>query len=168
MRHAIVFLERVLLETHGFECVLGQSTPLHAHRLILVACREDRRREAPFLAYRGIEGRACSLSCRRIPMPTRVQRVDDEPPMLQLTLGKEVDSGNHVDRANTPPSVCGDVRAREMEWLTEKSMWTLTGMESNGATPERIRHVWVEEWREILTWRIHPESIEGDDVEWQG
>ena len=48
-------------------------------------------------------------------MPERVQCVDDEPSMFQLTLGNEVDSGSHVDRANTPPSVCGDVRAREIE-----------------------------------------------------
>ena len=56
--------------------------------------------------------------------------------MTQLTLGNVVDSGNHVDRANTPPSVCGDVRAREVGCVTEKSISMLTGMKRHSATPE--------------------------------
>jgi hypothetical protein len=29
------------------------------------------------------------------------------------TLGNVVDNGSHVDKAKTPPSVCGDVKARK-------------------------------------------------------
>jgi hypothetical protein len=30
----------------------------------------------------------------------------------KLTLGKVVNKGSHVDKAKTPPSVCGEVNAR--------------------------------------------------------
>jgi hypothetical protein len=55
-------------------------------------------------------------------MPEHAKYVEDHPSMGQLTLGNVVSSGNHVDRANTPPSVCGDVKAREKGSVTDREV----------------------------------------------
>jgi hypothetical protein len=39
---------------------------------------------------------------------------------IKPTFGNVVDNGSHVDKAKTPPSVCGDVNAKESRYKGHK------------------------------------------------
>ena len=115
--HIFVLFECVLLEAHRFDSLFGQTSPSQLHHGILITYRPSKltlqRHDPPAVSYHGIGEWASSVSCRRIPRPECIKRVDDLASVTQRTLGNVVNSGNHVDKANTPPSVCGDVKARE-------------------------------------------------------
>ena len=87
---------------------------------------------------------------------------------MKTTFGNDVDNGNHVDSANTPPSVWGDVNAEEIEFFETSDSLKDNSSPERLALTEEIKKVifdTIEQLPEELKVAIQLREIDGMSYE---